>query len=172
MPFLLLALGRFWPYILAAVLMGFLAYKANHWCNSSCQDATVRAVKAEGQIREAQQRATDIALLWSATVDKSEAKARETEKRNELEFSRLKEVARRIAADNPGRLSPAAIQLSDDSRVAASAGATAIVAETAPAPASSTEEFIVQMYEWAAVCRSRVEEWQTFYNSLRSATNE
>jgi hypothetical protein len=73
-------------------------WKVDHWCNSSCADATDRAVAAEDRIAEAQRRATALALLWSAAVDKLEIAHVESRRISEHAAVQLRERARRIAS--------------------------------------------------------------------------
>lgn len=177
MPFLL----AFWRPIAigiaALALLGALAWAKHGYDERRREEGRSelrpQIAALQGSIEDTRRRATDLALLWSSQVDKTEAASRQSEVSRAETFAALSDRARRIAA--PSRLSADAVQLSDDARRAASGqtpGPAAKPPEAAPAPASSTEIFIVQMYEWAAVCKARVSEWEQFYKSLQGAVNE
>lgn len=98
---------------------------------------TNRAVKAELQVKEAQQRATDLALLWSAQVDKTEAASRLAKEQTDAQFSaltsRVKNLTGRcVAGPDISKL------LADVARAANAAGiATVGVPDTQAVPRST-----------------------------------
>jgi hypothetical protein len=50
MTILFATIARAWLYILAAILLGVVAYKANYWCNAVCVDFREKYADAEGRI--------------------------------------------------------------------------------------------------------------------------
>lgn len=140
MPLLFAFLSRAWPYILAAILLGVLAYKANTWCNGACKDARAEVVILQAEKKAAQERATAIALLWSAQVDKTEAEVRKRDAQTASTFGAL--VRRAEAIDSPVGLrigGPTARLLLDASR-AANAAAAPAEPETPPDAVSEPAE--------------------------------
>lgn len=149
MTLLLAFLSRAWPYIIAAALAGLVWWRADHWCNSACQAQSVKARTAEGKIRtleaqiaEAQERATALALLWAAQVDKTEAANRAAEVRRNGTFDELK--GRSVAAGAGVRVHlPAdAYGLWRDVASAANAARPPSVRETPAAPVSATADAV------------------------------
>ena len=98
---------------------------------------TNRAVAAELKVKEAQQRATDLALLWSAQVDKTEAASRLAQEQTNAQFAaitgRVKGLAGRcVAGSDVSKL------LADIARAANAAGlATVGVPDTQAVPKST-----------------------------------
>jgi hypothetical protein len=87
--------------ILAAVVLGVIGtavYKANHWCNAVCEDMMLEIEKLELEKKAAQERATALALMWSAKVDEA---ARLAMKLKEMHDAAYKEL--RIRAANVNR---------------------------------------------------------------------
>ena len=143
MPLMLLGFLRVaWPYILAAALAGAVYWKANTWCNSACKDQQKIARTAEGKIRtlelqiaEAQERATALALLWSAQVDKTEAANAAAAKFRAQVFAPLDQRARSLPRGAIVRLPADAYSLFGAASAAANASAAPRPAAVNPAPA-------------------------------------
>ncbi len=164
--------------VMAVIGVGW--YKAEHWCNAACRDLKDNVVSLQAGIAErdasialTQKRAADLAMLWSHQVDKTENATHIAEASRVQEFGKLATAAQSIPAGARAHFGGVAIGVFDDSRRGASGEATgsaAKPAEAAPAPASSAEEFVVSLYEWAAVCRARVDEWSQFYAGLQAAS--
>jgi hypothetical protein len=152
--FLLPILSRYWMHIVGgialAIFLAWAGYKVNHWCNTACEDATARAVQAEGLIKEAQERATAIALLWSEAIQKVEVRYVEKAASNTLVFGSIRERAKRVGPSSSGtiRLAPDARRVLDDASAAANAGHPAPAkvdngpAQAVPAAAGDGETFI------------------------------
>jgi hypothetical protein len=164
--------------IAMAVVAGVLWYKAEHWCNTACVNKQKEIVTLTGKVADrdasiatTQKRATELAMLWSRQVDATESATHESETLRNEKFAGLRADA--AHAPNPAHFGGVSVSVFDSARSAASgeaAGPAAKPAEAAPPAASSAEEFVVAMYEWAAICRSRVDEWQLFYRGLQQAT--
>lgn len=110
---------QFLPHIIGGVAIaavaGILWWKAQHWCNTACQQqkeiaavATTRALKAEGLLKEAQERATALALLWSKAIQNVEVKYVEVVKWREKRFTVYRERAGTISYSGGIALDPAA----------------------------------------------------------------
>jgi hypothetical protein len=178
--FLLPILWRVGAAIAVALFVALCWYKVNHWCNQACINEQKEVVALTGEVADrdasiatTQKRATELAMLWSAQVDKTENAAHDAEVSRNEKFAGLRDDAAHIS--DPAHFGGVAIRLFDSARSAASgeaAGPPAKPAETAPAPASGAEEFVVQMYEWAAICRARVDEWSAFYRGLQQSTEK
>src|SRR3954464_10343599 len=106
MTIILALLSRFWPYILGAVVLAggyyFVEYR---WCNHRCVAQSSRADAAEKLLADAKKRAADLALLWAAQVDKTEAKNREADAERRKTFDALADRARHLPARPPVPLS-------------------------------------------------------------------
>ena len=107
------------PYIAAIALAWYGWHRADTWCNSACRDQRDRANAAESAIKVAQQRATDLALLWAQQVDKADEAARQARNANAQVFTRLADDARRLPAGGHLSISPAARRVFDGITAAA-----------------------------------------------------
>jgi hypothetical protein len=178
--FLLPILWRVGAALLVAFVVAAAWYKVNHWCNAACVNEkeevvslTAEVAERDASIATTQKRATEMAMLWSAQVDKTEAAAHQTESQRVQTFSQLRDAANSVNRGSGVRFSDAGRELFDRARSAAGGEATgpaAKPAETPPPAASSAEEFVVQLYEWAAICRARVDEWASFYAGLQQSS--
>ncbi len=168
-----------WPYIVGAVILGGLYYSAQHYCNTVCKDARAEVVTLKEEKKAAQERATAIALLWSAQVDKTESEARQRREANEAKFSALAERARALPA-GAVRMSGAAAGLLDDvSRAANAASApaggearTEAVPQTSSPVAYDEREFASYIVLAGEAYSDAVNQWRacvTHYERLADA---
>ena len=154
--------------LLAALVAAFVLLK--HGYDNEKREEGAAPVRAEFAAYRAKEAAivAGLATQWDAKRQEAETNANAAEVERTKSFSLLQERARVLATgggDAGGHL-----RLYDDARAAAeTAGTPAKSPEAAPAPSSSTEEYIVSLYEWASVCKARVDEWASFYQSLRSS---
>jgi len=162
---------RFLPYlILVGALFGLYEYE-QHRCNVACENQkeladSVSKEYAEYKAKEAQIVA-GLASAWDQKRQEAEKSASEKETAIAQSFSVLQDRTRVAGADDHS-YADGTVRLYDDARASAeSAGTAGKSPEAAPAPSSSTKEYIVALYEWAAVCKARVDEWASFYQSLR-----
>lgn len=103
---------------------------------------------------------------WERQADENDARAKALDPKRAAVFSNLR---KNLAAVPPGSDSSVYHLLFNDSRKAAeSSRVTLNPPEATPAPASSTEALVGQLYEWADTAIRRDEEWRSFYNSLRN----
>jgi hypothetical protein len=146
-----------------------------HYREQGRQEIIPKLAQCQDAIAAAQERATQLALLWSAQVDKTEAAAKRQEVARGQTFGAIKDDARRIGTAGGVRFGADAVGVFDRARRAAEgqpAGPAAQPDKTTPPVAASSEEYIVQLYEWAAICKARVEDWQTFYRGLQQEANK
>lgn len=123
MSLLLVFLRIAWPYLLGAILLGAGYWQANHWCNTVCKEARAERDELAVQKAAAIKRATDLALLWSAEVDRSEIAARQRKERNAALFAPLTNRARSVPRGGVVAVSPAAARVFVDAAAAANAPA-------------------------------------------------
>ena len=162
---------RFLPYLLAIGSLFALYEYEQHRCNSACESQTERADKVTAEFAAYKEKEAAIvaglANEWDTKRKQAEATATQLEKERAANFSALQDRARVLATgggDAGGHL-----RLYDDARAAAeAAGTPAKPTEASTSAASSTEEYIVALYGWAAVCKERVDAWFSFYQSLRT----
>jgi hypothetical protein len=132
---------QFLPYIIGFVLIAGLAgaiwWKVEHWCNAVCRTAQEQfsAAVSERDVlvlekKAAQERATALALAWSAQVDKTEAASRERKQELDRTFRPLVERAKDVASRAPdGRGTTFGI---DTARLLADAASAANAARSPP----------------------------------------
>lgn len=181
--------------IAAAALAGWLWWRVDHWCNSECstqkdiaQAATLRVGDLETAIAAAQQRATDLALLWSEAIQHERVKYIETVKWQTRVFTQYRERTTSVGASGSIRLSDdARVLLGDVARASGQGGASAAPAAgdraadaPAPAPAggeveTSAQEWVawsVAVAEWASEARAKHQFCVEAYGKIRDASNE
>lgn len=164
-----------WPYLLGAALIGGAYYWAwnrgvehEHKKTVAVQASFDAYVQKERQIVEA------LKLEWEAQIARTEEAVKAEEIKRVQTFNDLQRTARDLAGRSKSlascRTDLAAIELYDSARAAATvAGPTRGIEKTAPTPAAGTEEYIVALHEWAAICGARVVSWEGFYRGLREA---
>lgn len=181
MPILFAFLSRAWPYILAAILLGVVAYRANHWCNTVCRDARAERDQLVTEKKAAQERATALALLWAKSVDDAETKERQREAESARRYDSLLARAEAINRGNGLRLSVGTIGvLTDASREANAARSTPVDQDPAEAvsPAADTTDEREIAIAWVKASEAYADafgKWQACvaaYESIRSANNE
>ena len=165
--------------IAIAVVLGIVAYKVEHWCNLACKgaQADLKTAQTENKalrasIEATQKLADDMRDRWSKQVDYTEKMAHDAATARASTFAGLADRAKSIGAHSGTSFGLDAGRLFDSARSAAGgkvAGPAAKPEAAAPPVASSAEEFVVQMYEWAAICRARVDAWQEFYAGLQAS---
>lgn len=120
--------------LVVVIAAGTVTYKVNHWCNAACTEARDEADTLRKEKVAAQERATALANLWAAQVDKTEAEARQRKVLQDEKFTALKNRVRHLSGNRALRLgAPAVGVLNDAVRAANDAPAVAEVGE-APAP--------------------------------------
>jgi hypothetical protein len=187
------------PYIIGgvavAMLAGYVWWKADHWCNAACetqtdiaQAATLRVGDLETAIAAAQQRATDLALLWSEAIQHERVKYIETVKWQTRVFTQYRERTTSVGASGSIRLSDdARVLLGDAARSSGQGGASAAPAagdRPADAPVAapaggevdtSAQEWVawsVAVAEWASEARAKHAFCVEAYGKIREASNE
>ena len=120
---------------------------------------------------EQQKKVTEIVMQQQAVAEHTEATARQKEVQREQTFAQLLADAKSVAAAGGDHaFSKPAVELFDRARDSAAGQAPGPAAKpegAAAPPANSAEEFVVQMYQWAAICKARVAEWEIFYSELQ-----
>ena len=178
--------------IAAAAIAGWLWWKADHWCNSVCrtqtdiaQAAILRVGTLETAIAEAQQRATDLALLWSESINRERIKYVETIKWQTRTFTIYRDRAGSVGVSGSIRLAPdARLLLGDAARSASEAAGGAAPAAgdskpDAPVPEAagepvetSAQEWVswsVAVAEWAAEANAKHQGCVVAYGKIREA---
>lgn len=168
----------FLPYILTALAVSCAYLWAQYgWCNHACTVQKKEASTLRGQLDAAQKRATDLALLWSGSVDKTEAAVKAAERKRDADFAALEDRARRV----PERVvvfSGIAGSLFTDVTNAANAATAPAVGEGSapPIPANAPvgygeREFAAFLVEAGKAYRDARDKWQacvSFYERLQS----
>jgi hypothetical protein len=154
---------RLVPYLLGAIFIGVLWWRADHWCNSACKEQTEIVVKVQGRLTElsgrlaaAQERATALALLWAEAIKKVEVRYVEAKNRQVVAFAGVRERAGRIRVDLDRvriRVPAVALGVLDDAARAANASPSgpAGVDSGGPAPvpdAPGREDADTSLTEW------------------------
>ncbi len=155
---------------LAAALAWGYHLMAEHFREQGRAELRPEIATLQASIAATQARATSLALLWAAQVDKTEDKARKTEVDRAQTFATLLAEAKRVAGP---RLSATDVELLNRARRSANGettGPTPVPDEAAAANTRSTNEFIVALYAWIGECKDRVDEWHIFYFGLQQAT--
>ncbi len=167
---------------LAAALAWGYHLMAEHFREQGRAELRPEIATLQASIAATQARATSLALLWAAQVDKTEDKARKTEVDRAQTFATLLAEAKRVAGP---RLSATDVELLNRARrsangettgptpvpdEAAATGQYAVSVAAAAANTRSTNEFIVALYAWIGECKDRVDEWHIFYFGLQQAT--
>lgn len=175
MALLLPLLLRGLPYLIAAAIAAFVWWKADHYCNSACRDQRARADAAESAIKVAQQRATDLALLWAKQTEATDEAARQARKANDQVFAGLANDVRRLPAGGHLAISPAARRVFDSITAAANAEpapdpapvepATAAVSCIPERDAADAWNKAAEAYRDAVTLLQQTRDW---YDSLRS----
>jgi hypothetical protein len=144
--FLLGFLRIAWPYLLGALILGVGYYKANHWCNAACQNATERAVEAEGTLDTVKKREAAIASLWADNVQKTETfTKREQVERNER-FDALAGRAGLVARGTTVLLSVDASRVFRDATENANAARPTEVDQKPPDSISPATDHVLDVY--------------------------
>lgn len=148
--FIFPGLGGMLPWIIGGVavaaLAGWLWWRADHWCNSACttqrdiaEAAILRVGTLEEAIAVAQQRATDLALLWSDSINRQRIEYVQVVEYRDRVFTRYRDRVAGVGVS--GR-----ITLADDARVllgdAARSAREAAVGPAAPAGDSGSAETV------------------------------
>ncbi|MDE2022275.1 MAG: hypothetical protein KGI71_05195 [Patescibacteria group bacterium] len=92
-------LRPFLPYLIALVAFGGAYLWADvSWCNHACTVQKSAASTLRGQIAKAEQRATYLALLWSAQVEKSAQALQEQRNHDAAAYAELESRSRNLSA--------------------------------------------------------------------------
>jgi len=182
---LFMALGAVALLAIAATLI----WKAQHWCNTACENAkaetvkqTARVAALEGSIKAAQDRATAIALLWSGNVTREDSNAKQRDADRAARFAPIAAAARGLPASSARVVFPAdAARVLDDAiragnaPTAGSAREPAEGAGAAPAAAAGVVD-VAGITTWGvdvaglySSCVDQVVGWQKFYAGLQQA---
>jgi hypothetical protein len=187
-----LGLKYLWEIIAVVCLvsaLGLVYYKANHWCNKACRDYREEATELQGAIEAAQQRATDLALLWSKEVQNTERKYKYEYDQTLKLFSDLDQKGKGSASRRPAlRVSPESNRVLNDASSAANAVASAPSGVSpegaAPVPAPpegdqatgvviSESDFVTSWIEAAKAYSSCKLAWKSCvdtYNTIRESS--
>ena len=109
-------------------LAGFvyaLWYRVDHWCNSACTNVTEERDLLTASIKAAQQRATDLAILYADTLEKVDAALKVAEAERSQKFAALRDRATRAGANRSVVVSPESVRLWDESSRAGNGQETA-----------------------------------------------
>lgn len=119
------ALKYIWEIIAVvciAASIGIVIWKAQTWCNKACRDATEEVIELKNAIKVAEKRATDLALMWSDSLDKTEKKYAEEYKATLGLFRDLDAKGKASASRNPSlRVAPATQRVLNAASAAANA---------------------------------------------------
>jgi hypothetical protein len=151
MTFLIPLVLRYVPYLIAAVVLfggvAYVKYRAEHWCNTICTDFREKYADADRRVQEAQKRAADLALLWAAEVDKTEAKNREAERERAEKFAALASRAKALSP-RPVPISPDLDGLWRDTVRQANAARSSAEREAGANPVSESTYSEAELAEW------------------------
>jgi hypothetical protein len=140
MSILLLILRYTWPCLLCAGALGSAYLWADEgWDSARAQRAEKKLAADEQLLADARQRASDLALLWSAQITKSETALRQQQEESRAQFAALD--IQKVPAGRVVVFSGIAGQLFSDITGAANAAATARIgnrqADPVPQPAAT-----------------------------------
>ena len=173
---LILSLLRvLWPFLLMG---GAYLWADRGWCNHACQSAQAQTAK---QSKRADTAEAKLAQLDRERIEQQERhlqltaaeelRQKEQDAKRKKQFQPIREQARGeyrgiAISDGTKRL------LGDAYAAAQDAESPGVPDETTPADsgASTVEDLIVwsvDILEWAAECRARVDGWQRWYESLQ-----
>ncbi len=160
--------------VVAALAWGYHLV-AEHFREQGRAELRPEVAALRASIQQTQERATALALSWSAQVDKTEAAAHQAEVNRVQTFDVLRNRAKLAAAGGAAHFGGVAVRVfGNAANSAAGSPAPDTPAEpgkTIAADSGSAEEFVVSLYEWMSVCRARVDEWTSFYASLKEAAD-
>lgn len=117
--------------------------------------------KVDQEAQQAQERA------WGEAVTSSETKASSDVTKTKTEFIKIRERATALPTLHAGYDAAFERLFLDARNSAEAARATPLPAEAAPAPSSSTTQYILDLNEWAAGAIRKDDQWRSFYNDLR-----
>lgn len=165
--------------IVAAVALAFVGgavYKANQWCNMVCEDLMHELEESRFEVQKlaeekqaAQDRATALALLWSAKVDEAARLALKLKEMHDAAYKELRVRAANVSRGGGVRVAADLAGVLRDSASAANEGAPAPSGDPAPAPAVSDasgfetydERELAQFFvDASAAYRDAVNLWQ------------
>jgi hypothetical protein len=126
------------PYVIGFALLagGWLWLDHSCW-SSACQDERTQNGLLRTQIRLAQERATDLALLYAKTAEDADAKLRAQQSENDARFAGFEDRARRAGAGRSVAVAADSVRLWNDSANAANgikAPASALGETSPPVP--------------------------------------
>lgn len=131
------------PYMIAVAAIGAGWLWLDQRCNAACQRATAKLKQAERLIEDAQQRATDLALLWSRSIDKAAEEATEAKRKRDATFASIADRSRHIGSSGSIRISADAFRLWVESSNAANdpaaAGEHQAPSDPIPIPAAGVD---------------------------------
>lgn len=171
--------AKFGSYLLLAIALvaalAYAKYEIWHWCNTACVELKADVAERDVSIARTQAAADEMRARWSRQVDYTEQLAKQSEAARVQEFGKLATDAKSIPAGDRAHFGGVAIGLlRDAASSAAGSSAPAAPGEPAKTTAADTgtaEEYVISLYAWIAVCKDRVDEWSSFYSSLREAAN-
>lgn len=163
-------LGRVWPYLLGAALLLGGYWALDHWHNAAWQTANARADAAETKLAAAQKRATDLALLWSAQVDKSDKEARDAKAKAVADYVRQQDVVRHLSVLPTLRISADAWRVLVDATDFANAAASPSVNQNAPQAISEAAlgQYALDAADAYLDARAHWSSCVSFYESLQN----
>lgn len=138
-------------YALIAAAVGGAIYGAyrhvENWCNDACKAQTERADTLQAEKKQAQDRATALALKWAEQVDKTEVAAKARREANDVTFASLKNRARSLPVRGTLTLGRDTQRLLLDASRAANAATPAAKpyegADAVPAPSESASVIVI-----------------------------
>jgi len=162
-------LSRIWPYLLGAgVLLGLYTWDNNR-CNAACVKQTKRADALQAESDAAHKRATALAILWAAQVDKTEKEAHDAEALRREAFDKLESRIRALPSIRGIRLSPATWRVLSDASDLANARTPQEHHDT---PEAISESDLARKWaEAAAAYADAYAHWSScvrFYEGLRN----
>ena len=105
--FLIPWLLRLGALIVVGLFLYGLWFRVDHWCNSQCRKVTIDAETAKASLRDAQERATALALLWAKAIEQVEIRYVDVRRDREATVAGLRHPSLGCSAKQPGAASMA-----------------------------------------------------------------
>lgn len=164
-----------WPVLL---LGGAYLWADEGWHNAVAKRAETKLVSAQGKITGLQGKLDELDRQriaqderWAQVTAAEELRARSVGAQRVQRFNGIRS---RILADRSltTQLLPIPAGVLDDAYAAADPAGASSQPQSPPAAdpsAAAVATWATDMYEWTAVCKDRVTEWERFYNGLENA---
>jgi hypothetical protein len=156
--------------LMVFVAIGYAVYRVQHWCNTACEQQTLRADTAQAKLEELDRLRIAQEERWTQLTAAEEARAKDRDAKRRVAFVGLVERARTDRATRDIAIPSTSLGVLDDAHAAAEPARPASPPKDAAAPDTRASEVIawgVEILEWSAECKARVNDWETYYKGLR-----